>query len=173
MDGQRMDGQRIEVMHGVNLDALGRRDPDHYGTFTLLALERQIESYATQLGLRTRFFQSNAEVDFIERLHRLHGEADGVIINAGAWSHYSWAIHDALEIAALPAVEIHLSDVGRREPWRQVSVLEDLCLAIVSGKGADGYRIALERLAQELEAAPSPPAERAPAGEDGLAAQER
>lgn len=142
---------RIEVMHGVNLDMLGRRDPDHYGTMSLLALERQIETFATQLSLRTRFFHSNAEAEFIERLHGLDGEADALLINAGAWSHYSFAIHDALEIAKLPTVEVHLSDIKAREAWRQVSVLEDLCLESYYGKGAEGYRLGLERLRQELQ----------------------
>jgi 3-dehydroquinate dehydratase II len=141
---------RIEVMHGVNLDMLGRRDPAHYGSLNLLALEREIERFATQLSLRTRFFQSNSEAEFIERLHQLDEQADGLLINAGAWSHYSWAIHDAVEIAKVPAVEVHLSDVKAREPWRQISVLEDLCLASFSGMGTEGYRLALQRLHDEL-----------------------
>jgi 3-dehydroquinate dehydratase-2 len=142
---------RIEVMHGVNLDMLGRRDPAHYGTLSLLGLERQVEAYATQLGLDAHFFQSNSEAEFIERLHRLEGERDGLVINAGAWSHYSWALHDALEIAGLPTVEVHLSDVKSREPWRQISVMGELCLASFSGMGIEGYRLALERLREELK----------------------
>ncbi len=142
---------RIEVMHGVNLDMLGRRDPAHYGTLSLLGLERQVEAYATPLDLDAHFFQSNSEADFIERLHRLEAERDGLVINAGAWSHYSWALRDALEIASLPTVEVHLSDVKSREPWRQVSVIEELCIASFSGMGIEGYRLALERLRAELE----------------------
>lgn len=141
---------RIEVMHGVNLDQLGRRDPDHYGKQDLAALERQIETWAQELGLSVRFFQSNHEGVFIEHLHALPDLADGVILNPGAWTHYSWAIHDALELSHLPAVEVHLSAVNEREEWRRQSVIRDLCRATVSGKGADGYREALELLKKEL-----------------------
>jgi 3-dehydroquinate dehydratase II len=144
---------RIVVMHGVNLDMLGRRDPAHYGTLTLAELELRIEQFASALGLRVRFFTTNAEVEFIERLHLARDEADGIILNPGAWTHYSWAIHDALEIAALPAVEVHLSDVKAREPWRRVSVIEDLCLTSIAGHGVEGYRLALERLRAELDRA--------------------
>jgi 3-dehydroquinate dehydratase-2 len=149
---QRVHGaHRIEVMHGVNLDQLGRRDPELYGTLTLEQLERRIEEEARSLGLATRFFHTNHEGDFIEHLHALRGDADAILLNAGAWSHYAWAIRDALEIAALPALEIHLSDVKHREPWRRVSVLGELCFATVSGRGADGYRDALVQLRDELE----------------------
>jgi 3-dehydroquinate dehydratase II len=141
---------RIEVMHGVNLDQLGRRDPEQYGTFTLDELEVKIGSAADELGLITRFFRSNHEGEFVERLHRLGGLADGVVLNPGAWSHYSYAIRDALELADLPAVEVHLSDVDHREEWRRRSVLSDLCVARIAGKGPAGYRDALERLREEL-----------------------
>jgi|SRR5580700_7300125 3-dehydroquinate dehydratase-2 len=142
---------RIEVMHGVNLNMLGRRDPEHYGTLTLLQLEQQISAYAAALDLEVRFLQTNAEGEFVEHLHGLPDLADGLVLNPGAWTHYSWAIHDALETAALPAVEVHLSDIKAREPWRRVSVVEDLCLASVSGKGVEGYREALEKLRAALE----------------------
>jgi 3-dehydroquinate dehydratase-2 len=141
---------RIEVMHGVNLDQLGRRDPAVYGTFTLDELEVQITSTARELGLVPRFFRTNHEGEFVERLHRLEGLADGLVLNPGAWTHYSYAIRDALELAGLPAVEVHLSDVENREPWRRHSVLGELCLARVTGKGPAGYREALERLREEL-----------------------
>jgi 3-dehydroquinate dehydratase-2 len=142
---------RIEVMHGVNLDMLGRRDPAHYGTLGLPELEQRVEGFARELGLQARFSQTNAEGEFVERLHRLEGEVDAVILNPGAWTHYSWAIHDALEIAGLPAVEVHLSDIGAREAWRRTSVIEDLCLTSISGRGVDGYRLALARLREELD----------------------
>jgi 3-dehydroquinate dehydratase II len=141
---------RIEVMHGVNLDQLGRRDPLLYGTLTLAELEQRIARDASELGLATRFFQTNHEGAFVERLHALRGQADAVLLNPGSWTHYAWAIRDALEIAALPALEIHLSDVERREPWRRVSVIRELCIATISGQGPDGYREALERLREEL-----------------------
>jgi 3-dehydroquinate dehydratase II len=141
---------RIEVMHGVNLDQLGRRDPEQYGTLTLDELEVRINGAAKQMGLDTRFFQTNHEGEFVERLHRLEGLADGVILNPGAWTHYSYAIRDALEITGLPAIEVHLSDVETREAWRRESVIRDVCIARVIGKGAAGYREALERLREEL-----------------------
>ena len=141
---------RIEVLHGVNLDQLGRRDPAHYGELTLDRLEQQVGDYAHELGLETRFFQTNFEGAFVEHLHRLDGIADGIVLNPGAWTHYSWAIRDALELTGLPAVEVHLSDVGAREEFRRISVIGDLCIATISGQGAEGYRPALERLLSEL-----------------------
>jgi 3-dehydroquinate dehydratase-2 len=141
---------RVEVMHGVNLDQLGRRDPGHYGGLTFGALERKIEGYAAELGLVVRFFQTNHEGEFVEHLHGLDGLADGIVLNPGAWTHYSWAIRDALEIAGLPAVEIHLSDVDSREEWRRQSVLGELCTGRVAGQGAVGYREALRLLQGEL-----------------------
>ena len=146
-------GNRIEVMHGVNLDQLGRRDPELYGALTLEELEQRIDTDARALGLATRFFHTNHEGEFVERLHSLRGpptQADAILLNPGAWTHYSWAIRDALEIAALPALEIHLSDVQSREPWRRVSVIGELCSATVSGRGPDGYREALAQLRDEL-----------------------
>ncbi len=142
--------KRIEVMHGVNLDQLGRRDQRHYGQLTLVELERQISDVAAELGLETRFFQTNHEGEFVEHLHRLEGLADGIVLNPGAWTHYSYAIRDALELTGLPAVEVHLSDVDNREQWRRRSVIDELCVGRVSGKGAGGYRDALTRLQLEL-----------------------
>jgi 3-dehydroquinate dehydratase-2 len=141
---------RVEVLHGVNLDMLGRRDPEHYGTFTLVELETRIKRYGRELDLEVAFFQTDHEGDFVERLHRLPDAADAAILNAGAWTHYSWAIRDALEIASLPAVEVHLSDVAAREEWRHHSVFQDLVIGTVSGKGPDGYREALVMLKKEL-----------------------
>jgi 3-dehydroquinate dehydratase-2 len=143
---------RIEVMHGVNLDQLGRRNPEHYGGLNFDRLEMTIAGFARELGLTTRFFQTNSEEEFVEHLHRLEDIADGILINPGAWTHYSYAIRDALEIAALPAVEVHLSDVDAREEFRRVSVVRDLCVATVKGRGVDGYREALTRLKEELNA---------------------
>jgi 3-dehydroquinate dehydratase II len=137
-------------MHGVNLDQLARRDPSQYGQLTFIELERAIAEMAAQLALEARFFQTNHEGDFVEHLHRLEGMADGVVLNPGAWTHYSYAIRDALELAALPAVEVHLSDVEHREEWRRRSVIQELCIDRVSGKGPGGYREALVRLRAEL-----------------------
>jgi 3-dehydroquinate dehydratase II len=146
-------GNRIEVMHGVNLDQLGRRDPLLYGTLTLAELEQQIDTDARSMGLVTRFFHTNHEGQFVEHLHSLRGpstEADAILLNPGSWTHYAWAIRDALEIAGLPALEIHLSDVQNREPWRRVSVIGELCFATISGRGPEGYRDALVALRDEL-----------------------
>jgi 3-dehydroquinate dehydratase-2 len=145
-------GDRIEIMHGVNLDQLGRRDPAHYGTLTLTELELQIASFAEALGLGVRFFNTNHEGEFVEHLHGLNGLADGIVLNPGAWTHYSYAIRDALEMTGLPAVEVHLSDVDAREEFRRHSVITELCVDRVSGRGVEGYRDALERLATELSA---------------------
>src|SRR5579875_646215 len=144
---------RIEIMHGVNLDQLGRRDPGHYGTLTLSELERRISGHAAELGLVTRFFQTNHEGEFVEHLHGLAGLADAVVLNPGAWTHYSYAIRDAFELTGLPAVEVHLSDVDAREPFRGHSVLEGLCSGRVAGRGPDGYRDALVMLRKELMSA--------------------
>ena len=143
---------RIHVMHGVNLDQIGRRDPRHYGGTTFLQLEQTIDGFARELGLDARFFQTNHEGEFVEELHRVRDLADAIVVNAGAWSHYSRAIGDALQFAGVPAVEVHLSDVMAREDWRHVSVLSDSCIATVMGKGAGGYREALAALKAELAA---------------------
>jgi 3-dehydroquinate dehydratase-2 len=143
---------RIEVMHGVNLDQLGNRNPLLYGTLTLAQLERRIEREATALEMSTGFFHSNHEGAFVEHLHSLRGgESDAILINAGSWTHYAWAIRDALEIAGLPALEIHISDVQNREPWRRVSVFGELCFATISGRGPDGYGEALTQLRERLD----------------------
>ncbi|HEY5195549.1 MAG TPA: type II 3-dehydroquinate dehydratase [Solirubrobacteraceae bacterium] len=142
---------RVAVMHGVNLDMLGRRDPAVYGSQTLAELESAVTGFAAELELEVGFFQTNFEGEFVEHLHGLRETADGILLNPGAWTHYSWAIHDALEIAGLPAVEVHLSAVERREEWRRVSVIGDLCLATVSGQGVDGYREGLVRLRRGIE----------------------
>jgi 3-dehydroquinate dehydratase-2 len=141
---------RVEVMHGANLDQLGRRDPAHYGTLTLTELELSVATAADELGLTTRFFATNHEGAFIEHLHGLEGLADGILVNPGAWTHYSYAIRDALELTGLPAVEVHLSDVDAREEFRRHSVITDVCVARVAGQGPDGYRTALTALGEHL-----------------------
>ncbi|MDQ3102415.1 MAG: 3-dehydroquinate dehydratase [Actinomycetota bacterium] len=141
---------RVAVMHGVNLDTLGRRAPDVYGDETLSQFEFRIHEWARELELEASFFQTNHEGEFCEYLHRLPETADAALINAGAWSHYSWAIRDALDVARKPAVEVHISDVESREDWRSISVFDGIVAAKVSGKGRDGYREALEILKREL-----------------------
>ena len=142
---------RVEVMHGVNFDVLERRDASIYGGLSLDDLEARIGGWARELGLETIFFQTNAEREFVEYLHRLPEVADAALINAGAWTHYSRAIADALDVSGMPAVEVHLSDVESREDWRRVSVFDGLVLAKVSGKGPDGYREALVFLSERQQ----------------------
>ena len=141
---------RIAVLHGVNLDALDRRPAEHYGDLSLARLEVKIEHFARALGLEARFFQSNHEGEYVEELHKSRDYADALLLNPGAWTHYAWAIRDAVEIAGLPAVEVHLSDIERREPFRRTSVLEGIVVARVSGQGVDGYRVALEHVKSAL-----------------------
>jgi len=137
---------RVEVLHGVNLDQLGLRPAEHYGQMTLTELETQVGRYAGELGLTVIFDQTNHEGEYCEALHRARETADALVLNPGAWTHYSYAIRDALEIAALPAVEVHLSAIGEREEWRRHSVISDLCIGSIAGRGAEGYREALELL---------------------------
>jgi 3-dehydroquinate dehydratase II len=146
---------RVAVLHGVNFDVLERRDASVYGGLSLSQLEAKISDWAHEFGLEPIFFQTNSEGEFCEYLHRAaDGLADSAIVNAGAWTHYSRAIADALELTRLPAVEVHLSDVEVRDEWRKLSVFDGLVAAKISGKGPDGYREALEILATKLEATP-------------------
>jgi 3-dehydroquinate dehydratase-2 len=142
---------RIEVMHGVNFDVLGSRNVAHYGGLSLTELEVKVKAFARELDMEPSFSQTNHEGEFCERLHRAGESADGIILNPGAWTHYSYAIRDALEVAGLPSVEVHLSAVDQREEWRRKSVIRDLCIASVQGKGVDGYRDALAMLKEKLE----------------------
>ena len=137
---------RVAVLHGVNLNTLGRRPAEHYGDLTLSQLERRIEQLAHELGLEAHCFQTNHEGAFVEQLHKAAEYADALVLNPGAWTHYAWSLRDALEVAGLPAVEVHLSAVEQREPFRRVSVLEGIVLERVSGAGVEGYRTALERV---------------------------
>ena len=141
---------RIAVMHGVNLGALDRRPAEHYGGLTFAKLEYDIEQFARELELDARFFQTDHEGAFIEELHNAPDYADGLLLNPGAWTHYAWSLRDAVELSGLPAVEVHLSDVKHREPFRAVSVLEDVCVASVSGQGVAGYKVGLEQLKAAL-----------------------
>jgi 3-dehydroquinate dehydratase-2 len=137
---------RIAVIHGVNLDQLGVRDPSVYGSQTLTELELRVKGWGRELGLECTFSQTNHEGEFCELLHDARTTADGLLLNPGAWTHYSYAIRDALEVAALPAVEVHISNIEGREEWRRRSVIRDVVIGHVQGRGVDGYREALEML---------------------------
>ena len=138
---------QVLVLNGVNLDMLGRRDPKTYGGVSINELETRIYEWAQDLSLSVRCRHTNSEGEYIGWIHDAYGDADAVIVNPGAWSHYSYAIHDALEILDVPIVEVHLSNVEQREEWRRHSVIADLMALRVIGKGPEGYREALEYLA--------------------------
>ncbi len=143
--------RRVGVMHGVNLDQLGRRDPEIYGTFTLPELETKVGVFAREMDFDATFWQTNHEGEYCEMLHAAAERADALVLNPGAWTHYSYAIRDALEVCGLPAVEIHISEVdSREEEWRRTSVIRDICVGRIQGKGLDGYREALALLRSRL-----------------------
>jgi 3-dehydroquinate dehydratase-2 len=147
------DGPRIALLHGPNLGMLGRRPSAHYGQFSLFELEQQVRSWGAERGMRVGCFQSDHEGAFLEHVHGLSGLVDGAIVNPGAWTHYQWSIRDALESLGAPFVEVHISDVearGADEPHRRVSVVRDLALAAIWGRGPEGYRDALDVLAKAL-----------------------
>jgi len=138
---------QVVVLNGANLDALARRDPAVYGGVSLNELESRIYGWAHTLDLSARCRQTNSEGEFIDWIHDAYDTADGLIVNPGAWSHYSYAIRDALELLNVPFVEVHLSDINSREEWRRHSVVAELAAHRVLGRGPDGYREALEFLA--------------------------
>jgi 3-dehydroquinate dehydratase II len=139
---------RILVANGVNLDVLGRRDPKLYGGLSLGQLETQIYDWARELEVNVDCKQTNNEGEFVEWCHDALDWADGVVLNPGAWTHYSYAIRDAVELIEAPVVEVHLSNIEDREEWRRTSVISDLAAARIIGKGPDGYREALQFLAR-------------------------
>jgi 3-dehydroquinate dehydratase-2 len=141
---------RVEVLNGVNLDELGRRDPAVYGDLSLRELESRIYAWAKDLGLTVRCRQTNHEGEYVDWLHEALDTAGGVVLNPAAWTHYSWAIRDAVELLSTPVVEVHLSGVDEREDWRRFSVISDLAAKRIVGKGPDGYREALEFLAARI-----------------------
>ena len=143
---------QVVVLNGVNLDVLARRDPALYGGLSLSELETRIYEWASQLGVHVRCRQTNSEGEYIDWCHDALDWADGVIANPGAWTHYSYAIRDALELFDAPIVEVHLSNVEEREAWRRNSVVAELAAQRVIGKGPDGYREALEFLVNRLGA---------------------
>jgi 3-dehydroquinate dehydratase-2 len=138
---------RVLVVNGPNLNLLGTRRPEIYGSDTLADLERRCVTWGVELGIDVVTYQSNHEGAIIDRLHAAVGEAHGIVVNPGALTHYSYALHDAIEAIEIPTVEVHLSDITAREPWRAHSVVAPVCVASISGRGAPGYREALELLA--------------------------
>jgi 3-dehydroquinate dehydratase-2 len=139
---------RVAVLNGVNLDVLDRRDPTLYGGLSLNQLESKIYDWARELELLAECRQTNSEGEYVGWCHDAFDWAGGVIVNPGAWTHYSYAIRDAVELFNVPVVEVHLSDIEHREEWRKHSVVADLAAARVIGKGPEGYHEALEFLAE-------------------------
>ena len=137
---------RVAVLNGVNLDVVGRRDPATYGGLNISELETRIYRWATELGCTATCRQTNHEGQYVDWCHEALEWADGVVANPAAWTHYSYAIRDAVELFTVPVVEVHLSNVDEREEWRRVSVISDLAAHRVIGKGPDGYKEALEFL---------------------------
>lgn len=141
---------KILVINGPNLNMLGQRDPNHYGSETLAQINKRIENKAQELQVAISFFQSNHEGALIDFIQKESPVADGVIINAGALTHYSYALHDALANTKLPIVEVHLSDISKRESWRQTSVIASIVTKTIMGKKGDGYIEALEFIVNQL-----------------------
>ena len=139
---------QVTVLNGVNLNMLGRRDPEQYGDMTLQQLENQIYEWALELNMSARCSQTNSEGMYVDMIHEACAGIDALVVNPGAWSHYSYAIRDALEIFTGPIVEVHLSDIERREQWRRHTVITEVVSHRISGRGAEGYRDAFTYLAE-------------------------
>jgi 3-dehydroquinate dehydratase-2 len=137
---------RIIVLNGVNLNMLGRRDPNMYGGLTIAELESRIYGWARDMELTVQCRQTNSEAEFVKWCHDAYDNTDGMVVNPAAWTHYAWSIHDAIEPLTIPVVEVHLSNVDEREPWRRVSVISDVVATRFAGHGPDGYKLALEYL---------------------------
>jgi 3-dehydroquinate dehydratase-2 len=142
---------QVQVLNGVNIDMLAHRDPAVYGGLSLNELETQIYAWAHELSMSVRCRQTNSEGEYVDWIHDAYGDVDGLVVNPGAWSHYSYAIHDALDILEVPIVEVHLSNIEQREAWRRHSVISEIAAHRVIGKGPEGYREALSFLAGKAD----------------------
>jgi len=143
---------RLLILHGPNLNLLGEREPEIYGRTTLEELNRRIEEFAAERGAEVQIFQSNHEGTLIDLIHGYRRWAQGIVINPGALTHYSYALRDAIAAVGIPTVEVHISDIHSREPFRRVSVIKDVCVAQISGKGIKGYLEAIELLLEVISA---------------------
>jgi 3-dehydroquinate dehydratase-2 len=143
---------RILILHGPNLNRLGRREPEVYGRTTLTEVDDRIRALASSLGVETRHLQSNHEGALIDAIHGADDDCDGIVFNPGAFTHYSYALRDAVASIRKPCVEVHLSDIQKREAWRRVSVIAEVCVAQISGRGPDSYLDGLRLLVERLKA---------------------
>ena len=141
--------KKIFVIHGPNLNMLGIREPEFYGTLTMDEINASLAELAKSLNVELDFFQSNSEGALIDKIQSAYQNADGIIINPGAYTHYSYAIRDALSAVMLPAIEVHLSDINAREEFRRISVTKPVCKAQISGLGKEGYLLALRELMEK------------------------
>ena len=145
---------KILLLNGINLNMFGKRDPTQYGTITLDEINSQVQQLGTELGAEVDAFQTNHEGEMCERIHKAHGDkVDAVLINAGAWTHYSYGIRDALAILACPIVEVHMSNIHAREAFRHVSVIAEIARGQICGFGVDSYLLALRAAVAVVEAA--------------------
>lgn len=144
---------KILVLNGINLNMFGKRDPAQYGTATLAQIDAQLHALGQELGVDVECYQTNIEGELCERIHRAHGEGtDAVLINAGAWTHYSYGIRDALAILKCPIVEVHMSNIHAREPFRHTSVVAGIALGQIAGFGVDSYLLALRAAVSAVRA---------------------
>ncbi|MBH5318080.1 type II 3-dehydroquinate dehydratase [Paenibacillus sp. GSMTC-2017] len=142
--------RKITILNGPNLNMLGIREPGVYGNESLAAIELLVKNRAEELGVSVSFFQSNHEGAMIDRIHNAYGNEDGIIINPGAWTHYSYAIRDALSAVSLPVIEVHLSNIHKREAFRHVSVVAPVAVGQIAGFGSLGYVLALEAIVKQV-----------------------
>ncbi|MBQ2676022.1 MAG: type II 3-dehydroquinate dehydratase [Clostridia bacterium] len=138
--------KKILIMNGPNLNMLGFREKQHYGSDTLQSINDELREYAESLGLEIDFFQSNHEGELIDKIHTVRTEYDGCVLNAGAYTHYSYAILDAIYAAQKPFVEVHMSDIHKREPFRAVSVISPACIGQICGLGKKSYFAGIDKL---------------------------
>ena len=145
---------KILVLNGININMFGKRDPEQYGTITLAEIDAQLMALGKELGVEVECFQTNIEGEMAERIHRAHGEGvAAVCINAGAWTHYSIGLRDALSILRCPIVEVHMSNIHAREPFRHHSVIADIAKGQICGFGVDSYLLALRAAVSAVNAA--------------------
>ncbi len=145
---------RILILHGPNLNLLGEREPEVYGRISLAELNRKVEDFARAAGVAVKICQTNHEGALIDLIHEHRGWGDGIVINPGALTHYSYALRDAIAAVGIPTVEVHLSDIRKREPFRRVSVIREVCIAQISGRGVQSYLDGIEFLTKEVGGAP-------------------